>query len=237
MSEKNLAKARGLNSIADPSSFRGTSRRRKPVESQPKIEQEALTNSSAGEKPEAKVELNEIKEVDKSSDTDKKFFGLGERTRSNPESVKAKSSEEISEAKAEGVIDLRPAAPKHNAPMPAQAEDEQPRAFRRKEASAVDDSERVQKEMSIPIPVHDSLAQTGYNVTDLLRRAYRNHSEEVRAGEYLRSMHRGRRRVRLSMAPDDYARLDKLGRSRGWNRSEVVTVLLEAELANEEYKK
>lgn len=218
MSDKNLAKARGLNSIADPSSFRGTSARRKPKEPKPEV-----TEAPKDDSPKAKS----------TEELEKKFFGSGvDSKRSVALPAPKKVEERRSKDESENVIDLTADSAK-----PKEVPPREVAKPKRPAVQAVEDSERIQREMSIPIPVHDSLTKTGYNVTDLLRRAYRNYAEEVRAGEYLRGMHRGRRRIRLSMSPDDYAKLEKLGRGRGWNRSEVVTVLLEAELANDEYKK
>ena len=233
MVEKNLSAARGLNSIADPSSFRGSSGRRG-------------RKVSEAEVADISEELQEDSSAPKSVETDdpKKFFGLGATATTQASVVENKSAQtKVAEAKAiaqdavargDSVIDLRTGD--ENVTKPAPKVVAGPARQTKPLVSSDDESTRVQKEMSIPLPVHEAVEATGYNVTDLLRRAYRNHAEAVRAGEYLRGMHRGRKRIRLSMAPEDYARLDKLARSRGWNRSETVTILLEAELDSGEYK-
>ena len=175
MSDKTLVGARGLNSIADPSSFRGaTARSAKPAtEEEPEII----------EKPaRAKVDAVESETVstEQRPQTSKK-------TRTAPKASQPNSS-------TEGTTD------------------------------------RKRRELSIPLPIHELVTETRQNPTDIVMRALRNFSEEIAAGDFARGVHRGRKRLRLSVTDKEFQAITKLGNTRGWNRSETVAVLIEAEL-------
>ena len=178
-----------------------------------------------------------VSKVAEPSEEPKKFFGASQanpqQASVDPKVAQAPQTQDATKPKALEVIDLNTLEAES-----ATRNSKDSTGRRKQDISPTSDSEydRIQKEVSIPIPTYERLEQVGYNITDLLKRAYGNHADEVRAGDFLRGVSRGRRRVRLSMSPQDYQKLEKLGRGRGWNRSETVAVLLDAELDKDEYK-
>ena len=90
--------------------------------------------------------------------------------------------------------------------------------------------QRKRRELSIPVPVAEALAETGINPADVVMSAYRSHSDAIFAGAGGRLVSRGRERLRLSISDAEFDKLSRLGEARGWNRSETVAVLLTMEL-------
>jgi len=167
MGEKTLKKARGLNSIADPSAFRGSKGRTTKIERTAEPEPETKPVQIHKPEPVAVIESPEPK-VDK--------------------------------------------AP-HRAVKPG--------------------TRRVRRELSIPLPVAEKLDQTGINPADVVMSAYRKYSDAIFSGEMGRMVSRGRKRLRLSISDQEFEQITRLADSRGWNRSETISVLLEAELQND----
>ncbi|MGI9594896.1 MAG: hypothetical protein ACR2QK_01975, partial [Acidimicrobiales bacterium] len=117
MSERTLGKARGLNSIADPSDFKGSRGRREQVPAEP---------------PPPPPRLEDLTE---------------------PAAAETQTESAPAEA--------APATP-HRAVVPG--------------------VQRKRRELSIPVPVADALANTGINPADVVMSAYRTHSDAIFAG-------------------------------------------------------
>ena len=162
MSEQTLGKARGLNSIADPSEFKGRRGR--------KDRRVADEVTPAPPRVEDRVTVE-----------------------AEPEPVKAAA----------------PVTP-HRAVVPG--------------------VQRKRRELSIPVPVAEALESTGINAADVVKSAYRTHSDAIFSGAGGRLVSRGRQRLRLSISDVEFDKLTRLGEARGWNRSETVAVLLTLEL-------
>lgn len=176
MSEQTLGKARGLNSIADPSDFKGRRGRRSEPDVQP---------------PPPPVERGRV-EAD-----GQQVAGGGI------------DSTEVAAA--------APVAPAVTTPHRA----------------VVPGVNRKRRELSIPIPVAETLAATGINPADVVMSAYRKHGDAIYAGAGGRQVSRGRERLRLSISDAEFDKISRLGEARGWNRSETVAVLLSLELAEQ----
>jgi hypothetical protein len=86
--------------------------------------------------------------------------------------------------------------------------------------------QRKRRELSVPIPVAEAVAETGINAADVVMNAYREHSDAIFNGAGGRMVAKGRQRLRLSISDAEFDKLTRLGEARGWNRSETVTVLL-----------
>lgn len=170
MSERTLGKARGLNSIADPSDFKGSRGRRSRTEAPPPP------------RP-------------------------GDQAESTPAEVEvvAPPVADAAEAQAAPAQQPVPTTP-HRAVVPG--------------------VQRKRRELSIPVPVAEALASTGINPADVVMSAYRTHSDAIYAGAGGRLLSRGRQRLRLSISDAEFDKLSRLGETRGWNRSETVSVLL-----------
>lgn len=171
MSEKTLGKARGLNSIADPSDFKGRRGRRGGAEK------------------------------------------AAETAPPPPPTVESQAPAPVVEAE----------------PAPVAAPAAQPAPVTPHRA-VVPGIQRKRRELSIPVPVADALAETGINPADVVMSAYRTHSDAIFAGAGGRLVSRGRQRLRLSISDAEFDKLSRLGEARGWNRSETVAVLLTMEL-------
>ncbi len=188
MSEKTLKGARGLNSIADPASFRGATRR---------SERSSKAADESSSKPAPVVDLVEAKVASPIGNTQEMGTRAGERKQaaSNHEALKSAPS------------------------------------------STVSQPQRSRRELTVPYKIHDLLEATMQNATDVVMRAVRNHGEEIMAGDYARGIDKGRKRLRITMSDEQFAKIAKIGRSRGWNQSETVAVLLFAELGQTELQK
>lgn len=176
MSEKTLGKAKGLNSIADPSDFKGT------------------RGSGRGRDKQADVP----------------------RTPSSPVSTQSPPD------RTSGIPALSPLSTLERPGGDATDPPEDP-ALRRK-----------RRELSIPLPVSQALAETGINPADVVMSAYRTFADKIYAGAGGRLLSRGRERLRLSISDGDFDKITRLGQNRGWNRSETVAVLLTLELLGDE---
>ena len=93
--------------------------------------------------------------------------------------------------------------------------------------------QRKRRELSVPHQIADAVDRTGINAADIVMAGYRKHSDSIYAGAGGRMAARGRRRLRLSISDTEFDQLTRLGRARGWNRSETVSVILALELMPE----
>lgn len=190
MSERTLGKARGLNSIADPSDFKGSRGRRSR-----KDEAEAEATP-----PPPRVE--------------------DQRVPASPQAEPTPAPATTPEASAPAAASTATVAP---------AATEQPAAVTPHRA-VVPGVRRKRRELSVPLPVADAVNATGINPADVVMSAYRRHADSIFAGQGGRLVSRGRERLRLSISDSEFDKITRLGESRGWNRSETVSVLLTLEL-------
>lgn len=179
MSDVNLGRARGLNSIADPSEFKGSRGR-------------SGRRQAAAEVP----------------------------ATSTPPPPVAPTADHPSDHPAGRPADT----------VPAEVAEVAATAPHR---AVVPGLQRKRRELSVPIPVAEAVADTGINPADLVMAAYRRHSDAIYAGAGGRMVSRGRQRLRVSISDAEFDKLTRLGESRGWNRSETVAVLLTLELLDE----
>jgi hypothetical protein len=89
---------------------------------------------------------------------------------------------------------------------------------------------RKRRELTVPTVVAEALERTGINPADIVMAGFRRHSASIAAGQGGRMLARGRSRLRLSISDAEFDGLTHLGQTRGWNRSETVSVILALEL-------
>ncbi len=208
MSKQNLGKARGLNSIANPSEFRGKSARpprkaRRTPEDSPENTQENPEQTS--KTPEQVVE-GDIDLQDNRS--------TGDAPEAPPQVSGADQT--ASTVATEPPTDTEVGAPP-----------------KRRGRPPVTGQRRIRRELSVPVAVADAVEQTGINPADLVMNAYRRHSDDVYTGDGARLAARGRKRLRISLSDGDFDKISRLGEARNWNRSETVSVLLSLDLLPE----
>ncbi|MFV0525357.1 MAG: hypothetical protein ACK5RL_12775 [Acidimicrobiales bacterium] len=194
--QKNLGNARGLNSIADPRSFKGTSGRAR-----------RRTNGPAPE-------------VDHDHDQD---HDLPAAEPPAPEPRRGGTD-------APEPSELRLPTRNPNRREPAEAAGAGHAARLPATGRALGGLSRTRRELSVPHQIADAVDKIGINPADLVMAAYRRHGDAIYAGVGGRMVVRGRRRLRLTISDSDFDQITRLGRSRGWNRSETVSVILAMEL-------
>lgn len=206
MTDKTLSKARGLNTIADPRDFKGTSGRRR-------------TSQPDGPAPEPRPDARRVPRPE-TAPTERR-----EASSPPPDPPRARSESTAAPTHAERVGAQAPVAtpsvPTHAESAPAKV------APHRAVNPGVN---RKRRELSVPHVLADALERTGINPADVVMAAYRRHAEAIVAGEGGRMMAKGRTRLRLSISDAEFDQLTRLGHARGWNRSETVSVLLTMEL-------
>ncbi len=129
--------------------------------------------------------------------------------------------------------DVTPLEPKQEKPERNHLAVAEPVPAARPHRAVVPGTKRIRRELSVPIPVADALEATRINPADIVMAAYRKHSDDIYAGNKGRMVSRGRKRLRLSISDKEFDQITRLGEARGWNKSEVVAVLLAAELITE----
>ncbi|MFV0259831.1 MAG: hypothetical protein ACK5PP_15445 [Acidimicrobiales bacterium] len=191
--QKNLGNARGLNSIADPRSFKGASGRTRlrPTEPARTDHDGDADPVSARHAPATPPEVDDVPD---------------------PSEMRLPSRNQAVRDPADG------GGPGHTSRLPPAG-----RAI----GSGLS---RTRRELSVPHEIADAVDKIGINPADLVMAAYRRHGDAIYAGAGGRMMARGRRRLRLTISDSDFDQITRLGRSRGWNRSETVSVILAMEL-------
>ncbi len=210
MSKQDLGKARGLNSIADPSEFRGRSARPpRKTRSKPKEDPEDthLNPDQARKTPPGREESAQTGEIDLRDDT--------------PESTESGSPTSNPQG-------LRP--PGKGAQSGDPSGDHESKPKRRRGRPPATGNRRIRRELSVPTVIAEAVEKTGINPADLVMNAYRRHSDDVYTGGGARLAARGRRRLRISLSDGDLDKISRLGEVRNWNRSETVSVLLSLDL-------
>lgn len=254
MSERTLGKARGLNSIADPSAFkgsRGSGRRR------PRHEDETALQAEPDEQlDEVEAPVGDRPTGGADPATERLSSSDPARGASTGADVdhrrRADDAPPADPAPADGAGgDRAEAASSQVAPTRSSARPTAKSATAKSAAAKPSDAKsqtgssrggdegdrqtrRKRRELSIPLPVADALNETGINPADVVMGAYRKFADSIYAGTGGRLMSRGRERVRLSISDAEFDKITRLGRSRGWNRSETVAVLLTMELLDEQ---
>ncbi|MGI9615653.1 MAG: hypothetical protein ACR2QO_22260 [Acidimicrobiales bacterium] len=235
MTDKTLSKARGLNSIADPRSFKGASGRRRGAAEQPP------------EPPPAPA----VPPADQSEPIPVPAPVQPSQAPMPPPAPTALHPAPVAQPPV-APLDVAPVSPapqplrsdSHHGATPAvssQALQPQPHpqaadpqlhaAEQRTPHRAVNPGiNRKRRELSVPHVLADALERTGINPADVVMAAYRKHSHAIYAGEGGRMTAKGRTRLRLSISDDEFEQLTRLGQARGWNRSETVSVILTMEL-------
>lgn len=201
--KKNLSKARGLNSIADPSEFRGRS----------------------GRKPKETPDIPTESPVKPTSDP--------EAPQKTPESVENNRPGAAPEDAASTPPPSPSASPVdagHDASAGQSSTTTTPAPAKRRGRPPITGNRRIRRELSVPVAVADAVEQTGINPADLVMNAYRRHSDGVFTGSGARMAARGRKRLRISLSDGDFDKITRLGEARNWNRSETVSVLLSLDL-------
>jgi len=210
MSEKNLSKARGLNSIADPKSFKGSAGRSRLAEvPPPQAERSPDTDRD---------DANRSFEAERSPDHESNFDRhSNERGTTLP-----------------GTDTTR----QHPGHDPHGIDNSQPSDSRQTGTSAPERPgvkpipvvQRKRRELSIPLELADAVERTGVNPADVVMAGLRRYADTIYAGKGARMMAKGRRRLRISISDNEFDQITRLGKTRGWNRSETVSVILSMEL-------
>ncbi len=233
MSKKNLGKARGLNSIADPSDFRGKSARPPRKARNTPAENPEHTHSNPEQPTEIPVEGSDadidLRDSPSSTPTGKPTDSAGKAPSTGDQSKDGPSGRPADRT-ADGAVDGAVDSAANGVSSDASSEgSDKPRRGR----PPVTANRRIRRELSVPVAVADAVEQTGVNPADLVMNAYRRHSDDVYTGDGARMAARGRKRLRVSLSDGDFDKITRLGEVRNWNRSETVSVLLSLDLLTE----
>jgi len=209
MSEKNLSKARGLNSIADPKSFKGSAGRSRVAEPPP-VEPEPVRDFDRSTTPGL--------EPDHTTAARHSVDGYRERA----------DTRDSRPADAQQHVAVDGAAPSRssNADLsrsPSPGGQRSPGA----EGPVI---QRKRRELSIPLELAEAVERTGVNPADVVMAGLRTYADTIYAGKGARMMAKGRKRLRISISDNAFDQITRLGKTRGWNRSETVSVILSMEL-------
>jgi len=211
VSDKTLGKARGLNSIANPRDFKGSSGRRR----QPSPEAAPPPPPPPGpveERPPPAARRDD---------------GRQDRpTEPPPDPLPDRRPDPRAEAAGARPTDRVPPGPLPES-NPATADAVPPTKPHRAVTPGIN---RKRRELSVPHKIADAVERTGINPADVVMSGYRKHSDAIYAGAGGRMVARGRTRLRLSISDAEFDQLTRLGQARGWNRSETVSVILALEL-------
>lgn len=246
MTDKTLSKARGLNSLANPRDFKGAPGRRPSAKAAPPLPEHPPTDPGAettsGGQPGAPEPVGQadpvgdavsVAPVEPERGPAPIDVGPDGPPPVQPTAIVAEAARSSRDARtsvpAPTEPDTGPAAgPGRRADSTYVVVPAAPVAARQR--AVTPGPNRKRRELTVPTPIADALDRTGINPADVVMAGFRRHAETIYAGGGGRMQARGRTRLRLSISDAEFEELTRLGQARGWNRSEVVAVLLAMEL-------
>lgn len=217
MSKPTLGRARGLNSIADPSDFKGSRGRPTADDSR----QVGSDSDRRDQRDDGRAADSRSRTVDTGDrDPDDRRGGVAIAGNNGEDSSGGDRNDR------EAAFDSASAT----TPLPRGGKAARSGSGRAEKSPG----HRTRRELSVPIPVSEAVEETGINPADVVMSAYRRHGDAIYTGSGGRLVSKGRRRLRLSLTDGDYDKITRLGDARGWNRSETVAVLLAMELLDDD---